>query len=236
MGASLLATWLSLQPQALTLAVPAPEPEGSLFKDGSWARYHVVHTLADGTERLFKLTISSVGETVQDGEPCRWIEIDEKYEAPERSGSHKLLVPIKQLRESAQPFERILRYLTLYQGTAQERDPLYGAVFGAYMVFLPSVLEQAKKWDEPKEVDYQRGKLHIASGWSGTHVWIRRAKTAPITYTYAWDYKVWVHDDIPMGFAHAKMKLSRRENDDVLSTDTVEFFLEETGTNARAGF
>ncbi len=85
-----------------------------LPKDGTWVRYQkeVANLANDKKYDEIKVTLSFVGSAVDEGEPCRWLEL--KAVIPEgRDGAgayvSKVLVPERELLDSESPFEHARR-------------------------------------------------------------------------------------------------------------------------------
>src|SRR5215472_8728295 len=88
------------------------EPQPVLPRDGAWVQYQWDwNRLDNGQKMSATVTLSFVGTIVEKDERCRWIEL--KYVIPEgdEKGTliEKLLVREKDLLESANPMENVLR-------------------------------------------------------------------------------------------------------------------------------
>lgn len=90
--------------------------EGLLQKlpdDKAYAKYDLELTVeGQGAMQTGELTLKSVGSTFEDGEKCRWIEMEFKLKPSDGEGDkhiYKLLLPEKNLKAGANPLEKILR-------------------------------------------------------------------------------------------------------------------------------
>jgi hypothetical protein len=77
-----------------------------------------------------------------------------------------------------------------------------------------------------------RKNLKIPEAHRGEYVYSRRIKTFELSVGL--QYKIWLHRDLPVGFAHAKMNETRKINDKIQSTREIEFQLEEFGVGAKS--
>lgn len=219
----------------LTGVVDADD-EVKLPASGSWVRYHFVTKSDNGQEAIFKQTLKFLGSQDHGGVACRWIEIDEKYAAGELQ-HHQLLVPERALRESSNPLSETLIYnLRDGEGEIQSHRLEMAQIFGASLLFLPAARKTAKSIDEPKQVDYQQGKLKIAKAHQGEFRWSREAITVKQTQTFVWKYSVWVDPVVPVGVAHGRHEF-HVELDGVKSRGAAnEVHLEDFGTGATSSF
>jgi hypothetical protein len=172
------------------------------------------------------------------GEACRWIEIEEMYDGQDKPQIHKLLVAEMDLIQSAQPVSKVKRWISKFEDqiTVQGDDFLDRAgAFGPSFVFLTGAMKGSKPIAESKQVEYQSGKLSIDQGRKGSYVWGRKYKTIEGSVTFKWDYTIWMHPNVPFGFAHSNMKLTVRSTaDDAVRVIDYEFLLRDTGTDAKS--
>src|SRR5262249_19808225 len=109
------------------------------------------------------------------------------------------------------------------------------------MVFFPGPMKATKKLENPKTVEYQKGRLRCEDGVTGRHKTGYRAMTIEAELTWTTDYSLWLHKDVPFGFAAATMKTTKTVLDDkgafldgTPQTTTAEYFLEDAGTDAES--
>lgn len=223
------------------LSIPCaadPTSDAKLPDDGAWASYQINHRLTNGSELRYKLRISLVGTEMDAGERCRWIEFVESEMAgdPKSTGVHRVLLSERVMLTSQNPFEHAGKYETRFDdGPVENRQTHLAGLFGYWGLFLPGTLAHSQKLAEAKAVQYQRGDLEIKEGRRGKHVWKRIAKSNNQTQTWTFDYALWLHDQIPFGFAHAKVKLvGTLETGETFRTDTFEFSLEDAGTGGKS--
>ncbi|MEX0716315.1 MAG: hypothetical protein WD066_07010 [Planctomycetaceae bacterium] len=215
-----------------THADPPTEAATALPKDGAWTRYHVVIKTIDGnhtTEETAKCTFAFLGQAVHESTACRWIELSMTHDKSETTRV-KCLVREKDLQESERPFEHVLKcQLQGSDGTIIDADDQTARSVGVHAVFLPGTVKAARKLDEPQTVKYQQGNLEIATGSAGRYI------LADGDGTLTADYSIWMHSDVPVGFAYAKFKLDSTAAGEELS-GSFEYFLEETGIDAKPSF
>lgn len=220
------------------IPLSAADSTPRLPKEGTWTKYQVIIRRDNGTEVNFTEKISLLGGEQWNGEACRWVEIEEMYEGQDKPQIHKLLVPEKDLLRSDQPLASVKQWISKYEDkvTVQADDYLDRAgAFGASFVFLPGLLKETKPVDEPKQVEYQAGRLSVEKGRKGTYVWSRKFQTVEGSVKFTWEYIQWLHPDVPFGFAHARMKLTVKSTiQDAARVSDYEFLLKETGTGAKS--
>lgn len=225
-----------------------------LPKDGAWARYYVLHKDPDGTERTIRTMIRFVGTVREKGERCRYVEWTDAMKVDGGDGKkttrrfvYKFLLTEKSLRESPQPLLQFVRGWRGEEGKTPEplvtsQSERERANFGGTTVlFLPGVLKTTKPTRDSRTVDYQQGQLRIKSGRSGTYQARYHAITAPVNYNWKTEYELWLHKDVPLGFASARHKtvlIRQREKGKKTVRDlgTTEWWVEAWGTGAKSVF
>lgn len=215
----------------------ADDSTPALPKEGAWTKYHVIMRLDNGTEVKFTERISLLGGEQWNGELCRWIEIEENYESQEKPQVHRLLVPEKELLQAERPLDHVKRYISKEdnQVTVHTDDQTLAraSLLGPVVVFLPGPFQGTKTIAELKKFDYQSGRLLIENARKGSFTWERKYNTPDRKEISKWDYTIWVHKDVPFGFAHARMKRTLHINSAVRTTD-FEFHLNDVGTGAKS--
>jgi hypothetical protein len=149
-----------------------------LPKDGAWVTYafaasaKTTGAAADDTMNFKGLmTIASVGQTVVQGELCRWIEIhmgmDAKTAGEQRGETYKVLVPEKYLTKGESPLKHVVQAWMQRGATRPEKmlDPS-----DINIGPLPIILSGPWTNPQPTEkiaIDTKLGKLDCA-GTQGT--------------------------------------------------------------------
>lgn len=224
----------SLHVASAVAAEPPAQPGAALPKDGAWARYHVVikSTPESAESDTLKVTFAFVGRESHDGKECCWIEVRISPSDKSETMSVKCLVAEQDLRESERPFEHVLKSgRRSPDGNVFDGDDQANRGLGNFVIFLPGPLKAARNLDEPQMVKYQQGNLEIAAGLAGSYM----NSSADDTVTA--DYSIWMHPDVPAGFAHARFTLRHKaDGEEAGYSYHVEFFLEETGTDAKPSF
>ena len=89
--------------------------------------------------------------------------------------------------------------------------------------------------DQPRDIEYQRGKLKAANAMSGTREY-NKAETPELAKN-RWKSKftIWHHADLPCGFAHAVIDAEKWIGDDLEAKLTFTYHLEDAGTDAKSG-
>jgi hypothetical protein len=230
-----------------TTGMPADEGVGKLPKDGAWVRYFG-KTRREGTteESIIKVKYSLTGTTMENGQVCRWLEVEEveQINGKDRTDLIKYLVPEKDLRENEKPLENLVRAWRRLD--REEVQPLkFNALdglsgephfyFGHWTVVFPGPRKQSAVLKEPKTVDYQNGRLEIPNALAARYVATHKSRTSNFVYTRAMDFSVWLHDDIPLGVAAWKGRMEFRQDDQVRQAGLGEYFIEDFGVDAKTG-
>lgn len=241
-----LAAGLTLALGASVVAEDAPAPpradsKDALPPDGAWARYSV---MAKEDGRSLKCTIAFLGGATHEGEACRWIELTiESLKRDDgvavRDVVVKWLVTEKNLLESDLPIRVVTCERRGFDGNVVEVTNESHRNLDYFAAFLPGPRRHARKLDGPQLVKYQKGNLQIATGLAGRYA-------VPVTAddldpdgatSYITDYSIWLHPDLPVGFAYAKGEMFRQIGDKpVPFGGEWECFLEDTGTDAKPSF
>jgi len=155
--------------------------------DGSWVRFHVEYTYRAGPAAetgTQTLTMASVGEVVEAGERCRWIEfkIEANEHGTDRFWIRKLLIPVRYLRRGENPTAHVIRGWTEQEGTAVEPAV---AVHGRWPAFLAGPLRDEKELPQTT-VTTSLGPLVArgATGWIEFTEGKQRSKVTVETYTH----------------------------------------------------
>ncbi len=209
-----------------------------LPKDGAWATFdmHQVKSLVDrytgGTliedsSSDCSLRVSSVGQAVVEGKPCRWVEfkILETLDGKMQSIIFKALIPEEHLKRGGDPEVHIVR------GWAKAYDkpivPIKDVDKGPLGLLLSGPLQDSKKLDS-KVIDCKAGKLNC-DGLSGTTAWKDQAGRK-----FQTTHEIRLHDKSPFGVAFWD---SRTEMDDQVAarmTIKMTSTFSESGTNAKS--
>jgi hypothetical protein len=235
----------------MSAALPAlgDEAPQELPKDGWWVRYFVTEKYAQtNEERTVKQAYSLVGTATEDGSVCRWVEIksDRTVNGKEQHDILKFLVPEKDLLESEKPLDGLVRAYRRFDGgeveTMKFNQPLGSPgfvssadfVWGILFVAFPGPQRKSMLIAEEKVVDYQRGRLNVVEGRSGTRVATRLALTNGEKQTQNLHFTVWNHPDVSPAFAASKSRLEYLRDDKPRSSMTSEWTVEDFGSDAKS--
>lgn len=159
-----------------------------LPKDGTWASYDVdikLTTNAGNISLEKKIRIASVGQTIIDGQLCRWIEVQAQLvtSVPQPKTICKMLIPEKYLVQGEMPFEHVLRVwvrmeapdpfgfeieMTTDPKDLNENDAMLPIIFAG-------PCEESKLLDDV-QVNTKYGKL-MCKGVKGIYEFINKANT-----------------------------------------------------------
>jgi hypothetical protein len=217
--------------------IPAELP-----KDGAWVRYDVEF---DNPERKSKVssewTFTMVGTVIEDGKTCRWVEIKNADERAGQPGKviSKMLIPESAFLEPGNPAERMIRcWMTKPDGSVVMLpifEPAHarraGVTYEKLFLWTPGARKNLTQIDEPKDFDYQGGRLNGAQAWTGKTV----LTDAGVDRKSRWEttYTVWQHPDLALGSAQIRV---RQEGTTTVGTSTTQFWvyrLKDTGTGAK---
>jgi hypothetical protein len=236
---------------AVLVASPAHSAE-QLPKDGSWARYYVVLKSSSGSERTLRTTVRFVGTVVENGEKLRWVEIGDSVERDEggkkitRHYAIKFLISEKNLRTASNPIQHFVRAWQGEVGKPAERidatrrsHEVYDAFNGQSLLFLAGASKASKATKAKRSIDYQDGRLSIASGRSGTNVTHFHPVNTKISLSWKRTYELWTHKSIPLGMASLKYGVVRSRTDEkgkvmVVRTENGEYTVEAWGADAKS--
>jgi hypothetical protein len=212
-------------------------PARELPKDGAWVRYQkTVQNLKTGKTFVpATVTLSFVGTQIEDGQPCRWLEL--KLVIPEREAGtgmyvSKVLVPEKDLWESDKPFEHARRTWVRRPDGAVTKPP-NGArddlTYDELMLWTPGMLKGfAPAKGQSKDVEYQAGLLKDAEARTTERIYELDGGTK-----YKRKYTTWVHPDLPMGFAEARIIQEQFQGNESLGSFSIDYRIEDIGVDAK---
>ena len=210
----------------------AAEPIGGsslqqLAPDGTWARYQVSIKLAS-QEISATWTARSVGQTTQNGLPCRWIELQQESDSP---GFPKMtwrcLVPESEFGEGKHPLGKAVKVWQKIEGQDAEsvgsieaKDAIFGALIAGSKTNL-------KMEDAPEIVKWQRGNLEcqVISGDSE----FKLNSVIPVQI----HHRNFRHPDAPFGMGGVHWELTLGDGDQK-QTIHVKMTLQDQGADAKA--
>ena len=222
----------------------AEEREVRLHEDGWWVRYaSITKQEFNGQvqEYTCKSTYSLVGTVTEDGETCRWIELNTvcKFGEKEHAVISKYLVPEKDLLEHEKPIDKLKR------GWVKVNKMDVHAVKAGQEIrpgnwklsIFPGMWRNAERVKKERVVDYQQGRLTIAE-----------AKTLKLTIPVSTvnrpftqktedrknvvEYTAWFDQMIAPVYVAAKIQTKRYANDKLLDTAEHNIVIEDYGTGA----
>ncbi|MSR57330.1 MAG: hypothetical protein EXS05_06630 [Planctomycetaceae bacterium] len=212
-----------------------------LAKDGAWVQYQWDwERLDNGQTMSGKLTLSFVGSLVENGEPCRWIEL--KYVIPEGNEKgtliEKLLIREKDLLESENPIETVLRtWVQFNDEPAYRKEPHQNndSTSGTTLLWTPGAMKKAVA-GTPRDIEYQQGHLKAAKAWSKNVLLAEKNQDGKVVAHRSRRYTSWLHADLPVGFAQAEIKddLYNLDKTKILMPTVSVFLLQDTGTDAKS--
>lgn len=209
--------------------------ETKLPEDGTWVRYQESWERIDsGLSHTHRVTVSLVGSVREKDEPCRWIEV--QVEIPEQGPEHgtyvfKMLFRERDLRENDNPLAGLVRAWMKFNDKPvyEFRPDELGQL--PTLLWAPGVLKHAKAVDGPKDVEYQQGRLKEARARAGELVLLNNPRP---DWRMSWEYQVWMHPDLPLGFAEARCTFEMRDNERRMRTRQItEYRLQDSGTGAK---
>ena len=236
----------------LSPALCVADDENELPAPGAWVEYFVIHTDTQGSERTGRLTMRFLEQVDDRDRPCRWIEFESEGLDGDNKGFRsvmKLLIPEESLENESNPCRFGIR------GWLRDRDEqpralesvfagvsfdIFDVHFGPLLAFLPGVRESAEAVDDARIATYPHGNLECPTCFQGQHVAGYDSTISEFRYEYTIDYRVWLHDELPCGFAAGETKYTWRAiNRDGTVEETQprwseEFVLQDFGDDAES--
>jgi hypothetical protein len=229
----------------------------SLPPDGSWVRYVVSHESTSHpyrgrkaksdanveTEKIKswseKITLSFVGRTVENGVPCRWVEI--RTEKPDQQAdkpcAYKVLLKEEGLLSDKHPLaeKNVLRvWQQTSDGTVSRRDDSLG--YSDLFSWTPGAVRQMKPTGETREIDFASSHLSSATAYSGKTTTNAYVALGVIRIHLEEQMTVWLHPDLPAGFAGMRTEensTARFMTHPATLRHVAEYVLEDAGTDAQ---
>lgn len=209
--------------------------ENKLPKPGTWARYQGVTRKDGGPEPpAFQAINRTLNSTTVNDVPCRWFEQEGSSETDNWHTRRKFLIPEKSFASSERPFDDLVRYLQRDSSDALSAANVEDEGWMPHeFLFFPGFLKNAKLVDAPRTVNYQRGSLFIAKAYEGSYKWQKKGRDPEKTVLHETTFQVWLHPDVPAGFAHAKTRYSVKLAEKELRYYDIEYHLQDFGDDAK---
>lgn len=200
------------------------QPAIKLPAAGTWVKYHMNVTTADGAEKSAVVEVRFLDRVEVENQACRWIEFSISHpseEKPETVSVLKMLLPESELLSGKYPIRRAVRFYSpsidangkMYHREAVTGDRLLlqQALIGPYLEALPPRRQFGKVSKSRLDVDYQRGQLNCTSMLKSTTLGLK-GDERPI-WRESWDHdcQFWLQDEVPLGFARGKFREYRTE-------------------------
>jgi hypothetical protein len=225
--------------------VRAEEQAGQLPEDGWWIRYFTTSKLesisGNVREYTIKATYSLVGTVVENGEKCRWVEVNSIFTRDGKDGLilSKFLISEKDLLESEEPLDTIKRGW-FKSGNNDVRAVEAGKGITRYntrTVIFPGLWHKAEQIDKEQIVDYQQGKFTILEAKT-------RQVTSPTTVVKTGrkvinqkdvvEYTGWFHRTTSPFIAAAKIQTKIYYDDQWNTTFNDDVVLQDYGKGAKS--
>lgn len=200
------------------------QPAIKLPAAGTWVKYHVNLTSADGEEESGIVEVRFLDQVEVDNRACRWIEFSVSYpseEKPESVEVIKMLLAESELMSGKHPIRQAIRVygpsidakgrISKLEALQGDRLRLQQATVGPYLEALPSRRKFGETSESPLEVDYQRGRIECTKMLKTTTRGLE-ADERPI-WRESWDHdcQFWLQDEVPLGFAKGKFRAYRTQ-------------------------
>lgn len=208
------------------LKLPAP---------GAWSRYHniVLHGDKKVGDRAFVL--KSLGAVKIDGTQCRWMESEYLEEnASPKLFCRKFLIPEVALRMSEKPSDRIARFLERSDNNPVIRlAPEFWDRVPVDFLYLPGFLKSSDRVEAPKTIRHRTGTFEIPTAYEGRYRGWPKGLDPEKSTVFETRYRVWLHPDLPIGFAAAELEVKVIQDGRGSSSASLEYSLEDFGEDAR---
>jgi hypothetical protein len=200
-----------------------------LPEDGTWVLFEAKYTFqVDGMEKPGEgagtLTMASVGKSVEDSEPCRWIEFNVQLKdiGPEQILIRKLLIPEKYLTKGENPTAHVVRGWAKFNDDAVERAV---PVHGRWPAYLAGPLQDENKLDKLL-VESKLGPLKC----EGVTGWIQYEE-GDVHMKVTFETRL--HEKAPFGVVSCRMQFEMKRDGKVLQTVDATAKLIDFGKDAR---
>ncbi len=198
--------------------------------DGAQVRYDMEIDLTPGGQDVKvkgSVTISSVGQTTENGETCRWIEFKmiNPEEGQDRIAIYKVLIPEKHLGKGQSAAENVIRaWIKEGDGEPQEHKDLKAPQAIAVRAFLAGPGKNPGEL-EKKEIDGKLGKLDCA-GVTGEQEFDVDFGMLTINVVNR------LHEKAPFGLVNAAWKFELKNMGQVVLGGKYTLTLTDTNTTA----
>ncbi|GAB4155636.1 MAG: hypothetical protein Tsb009_32430 [Planctomycetaceae bacterium] len=212
----------------------------TLPKEGAWVKYFI-EMKANIQQReqnmSGELTMRFLGTVKENGEPCRWVEMQMVGQEGERKTYHvaKLLIREKDLAPGAKTNLQIIRgwKRDKKDGEVKELSEMEKSANGPTSFFFSRTRKNKKDVKTSKTLDYQKGQLKIPQAVQD-RLEIGLGPNAPKDFKYELQRTVWSHKTVPSGTAAMELKIKITRKEMVLQDLTMSFTLQDYGTGAKS--
>jgi len=202
---------------------------------GAWAKYRSSVKPQDGNETVATMMVKSLSATKVDGAACRWLEYEYFTDESATHERRKYLIPEVALRMSERPSDRILRYLQRDgDRPVVQVPPENQGWMPSDFLYFPGVLKSSEPVDDPRTVTHKKGSFEIPKAYVGTYRWWRKGADPETGTVWETEYRVWLHPDLPVGFAHARAQLKSISNGAERRSWQLEYTLQEFGDDPKS--
>jgi len=215
----------------------------TLPEDGAWVRYQWDWERLDNSQKVSgTVTVSLVGSVLDRSEPCRWIEL--KHEIPEgdEKGTliQKLLIPEKDLLESSNPVEHVIRtWVRFNDEPVRLKDPKWNndSAIAPLLLWTPGAVASSEKAGALKDIEYQRGRLEGTSLRTRKLVLSETNIDGRIVLKRSRTFTIRMHRQLPLGFAEAWIEdeVFDAEKAALRSRQISNYLLQDFGSGATTG-
>jgi len=217
----------------VAIASRSARADGLIYRlpeDGTSVNYDMEITSSkDGEDRSLagRLSISSVGTTTVDKEPCRWLEFKTVVRdgTLDRHAVAKVLIPERYLGKGQAPGEHLIRgWVKDGESRPLEIKDLMDPVAGGLLLYLAGPAKHPEKL-EPAPVDSRVGKIR-AGGVAGDFEFARR------TVVVKARFETRLADQSPFGAIASSWKFERTNDGRLVEAGTIKLSLAEVRTDA----
>lgn len=214
-----------------------------LPKDGTWVEYNIeAKGDAGGTaiEMSGTMKLKSVGTVTENGEKYRWIEIDSQMEVMgmKQRSVMKALAREKDFKADAKGPVKILRGWQQNQrgDTKMEAKKLTDEELsptGQMSFLFGPKLKREKTIKSKKTIEYQKGKLEIATASTG-EMEIKTSPNAPAEFKQKGKLTIWMHKAVPTGTAAMQMQMETLRKEMKISNMKMTISVQDYGKGAKS--
>jgi hypothetical protein len=210
----------------------------TLPKDGSWVKYYVELKISAQPKQDMTgiLKLSSVGHVAENGQDCRWIEIDFRGEQNGMKNHQvlKLLLREKHLKADSKAVIKPVRgYMKDDDGKPTELADSNEILVRLFTTIVAGRAGGVKPEKKATTIDCLQGQLKIAAGETGT-LTFKPDENAADGQQFRMTQTLWKHKNVPFGVAAMRLTVDIRDKQKSVQVLRFKIDVQDYGTKGAA--